>query len=48
LTASFFDLEEEDFKTIDNLMGENDERGVRNLDSLKYLGFDNYEENEEP
>lgn len=44
-----FDLAEEDFRRIDNVMGENGERGVRNLDSLNYLGFDNYnEEIEEP
>jgi len=44
-----FDMDEEDYRLIDNLVGENGERGVRNLDSLEYLGFDNYnEEVEEP
>jgi diketogulonate reductase-like aldo/keto reductase len=44
-----FDLADEDFKTIDNLVGENGERGVRNLETLRYLGFDNYnEDTEEP
>lgn len=44
-----FDMDGEDFKEIDNLVGENGERGVRNFDSLDYLGFDNYnEEVEEP
>ena len=42
-------MDEEDYRLIDNLVGENGERGVRNLDSLEYLGFDNYnEEVEEP
>ena len=39
-----FDLADEDFKLIDNLMGENGERGVRNFDPEEYLGFDNYDE----
>lgn len=44
-----FDLDEEDLKLIDNLEGRGGEEGVRNLDSLEYLGFDNYnEEVEEP
>lgn len=44
-----FDLSEEDFNVIDKLMGQNGERGVRNFNSLEYLGFDNYnEEFEEP
>lgn len=44
-----FDMDEEDYRLLDNLVGENGERGVRNLDSLEYLGFDNYnEEVEEP
>ncbi|KAK4208114.1 1,5-anhydro-D-fructose reductase [Rhypophila decipiens] len=44
-----FDMAEENFDEIDNLVGENGERGVRNFDSLEYLGFDNYnEEVEEP
>ncbi|KAM7208212.1 1,5-anhydro-D-fructose reductase [Naviculisporaceae sp. PSN 640] len=44
-----FDMNEQDFKEIDNLVGENGERGVRNFDSLEYLGFDNYNEDiEEP
>ncbi|KAK0666748.1 1,5-anhydro-D-fructose reductase [Cercophora samala] len=44
-----FDMSEADFKAIDNLVGENGERGVRNFNSLEYLGFDNYnEEFEEP
>lgn len=42
-------MHEDDFKVIDNLVGENGERGIRNLESLNYLGFDNYnEEVEEP
>ncbi|KAK3997438.1 NADP-dependent oxidoreductase domain-containing protein [Cladorrhinum sp. PSN332] len=44
-----FEMDEADFQTIDSLVGENGERGVRNLESLHYLGFDNYnEEVEEP
>ncbi|KAI0875126.1 NADP-dependent oxidoreductase domain-containing protein [Hypoxylon argillaceum] len=44
-----FDMEESDFTLIDNLMGEDGKRGVRNFNSLEYLGFDNYnEDNEEP
>ena len=44
-----FDMDEEDYRLLDILVGENGERGVRNLDSLEYLGFDNYnEEVEEP
>lgn len=44
-----FDLAEEDFNIIDNLVGECGERGQRNLDSREYLGFDNYnEEYEKP
>jgi len=42
-------MSEEHFKLIDTAVGENGERGVRNLESLDYLGFDNYnEELEEP
>lgn len=44
-----FDLENADFDTIDNLMGVEGERGVRNLETRDYLGFDNFnEEIEEP
>ena len=44
-----FDLHPADFTIIDNLMGENGERGVRNLETRDYLGFDNFnEEIEEP
>lgn len=44
-----FDLSQEDFIAIDKLMGENGERGIRNFNSLEYLGFDNYnEQSEEP
>ena len=44
-----FDMAEEDFRRIDMIAGENGELGVRNLESLDYLGFDNYnEEVEEP
>lgn len=44
-----FEMNDEDFRLIDNLVGENGERGVRNLESLDYLGFDNYNEDvEEP
>jgi len=40
---------DEDFKVLDNLMGERGERGVRNLEMRDYLGFDNFnEEIEEP
>lgn len=42
-------MSDEDFALIDNLMGKDGENGVRNLNSLEYLGFDNYnEEYEEP
>lgn len=44
-----FGMSEEDLNAIDNLVAENGERGVRNFNSLEYLGFDNYnEEFEEP
>ncbi len=44
-----FDLADEDFRAIDTIAGENGELGVRNLESVDYLGFDNYnEEVEEP
>jgi len=47
--GSRFDLAQDDFDVLDNLVGENGERGVRNFNSLEYLGFDNYnEEVEEP
>ena len=39
-----FDLDPEDFTIIDNLMGERGERGVRNLETRDYLGFDNFNE----
>lgn len=44
-----FEMDEADFKLIDNLMGERGERGIRNLETREYLGFDNFnEEVEEP
>ena len=44
-----FDLDHEDFATIDGLMGPDGERGVRNLETRDYLGFDNFNEDvEEP
>lgn len=44
-----FDLDPKDFATIDELMGSDGERGVRNLETRDYLGFDNFnEESEEP
>ncbi|KAL1845544.1 hypothetical protein Daus18300_014507 [Diaporthe australafricana] len=44
-----FELAEEDFAVLDVLVGAHGERGVRNLESATYLGFDNYnEEREEP
>ena len=44
-----FDLDAADFTVIDDLMGENGERGIRNLETRGYLGFDNFnEEGEEP
>jgi diketogulonate reductase-like aldo/keto reductase len=39
-----FELHEDDFKTVDKLMGERGERGVRNLETRDYLGFDNFNE----
>ncbi len=42
--SCIFDMAEEDFHLIDDIMGENGERVVRNLDLLDYLGFDNYNE----
>ena len=44
-----FDLDPADFSVIDQLMGVDGERGVRNLETRDYLGFDNFnEEFEEP
>lgn len=44
-----FEMEEEDNKVLENLVGMNGERGVRNLETKEYLGFDNYSEDcEEP
>ena len=44
-----FDLEESDFRTIDNVLGSPSETGVRNLETRDYLGFDNFNEDvEEP
>ncbi|KAG7004341.1 hypothetical protein G7Y79_00026g059250 [Physcia stellaris] len=44
-----FDMDPLDFSIIDNLMGIDGERGVRNLETRDYLGFDNFnEEFEEP
>ena len=40
-----FELAEADIQTIDNLVGE--DGGQRNLESLKYLGGDNYNEEKE-
>ena len=39
-----FELEMEDYKIIDELMGVAGERGVRNLETKDYLGFDNFNE----
>ena len=42
-----FDVSREDFEAIDKILGS--ETGVRNLETLDYLGFDNFnEEVEEP
>jgi len=44
-----FEMEEGDFTTVDNLMGERGELGVRNLEMKEYLGFDVFsEEKDEP
>ncbi|KAI9770637.1 MAG: hypothetical protein M1840_003229 [Geoglossum simile] len=44
-----FELEQADYKLLGNLMGARGERGVRNLETREYLGFDNFnEEVEEP
>ncbi|RYC62876.1 hypothetical protein CHU98_g3309 [Xylaria longipes] len=44
-----FEMGESDFNLIDNIVGKDGEWGVRNFNSLDYLGFDNYnEEAEEP
>lgn len=44
-----FDMDPADFSIIDKLMGVDGERGVRNLETRDYLGFDNFnEEFEEP
>ncbi|KAJ5743796.1 hypothetical protein N7533_008666 [Penicillium manginii] len=44
-----FQISENDFNTLDNLMGERGELGIRNLQTREYLGFDNFnEEIEEP
>ncbi|KAF2643083.1 Aldo/keto reductase [Massarina eburnea CBS 473.64] len=43
------ELENEDHLILTNLMGERGEKGVRNLETKEYLGFDNFnEEIEEP
>ncbi|KAL2786237.1 Aldo/keto reductase [Aspergillus keveii] len=39
-----FDLSDDDFLTIDRLVGERGEHGVRNLETRDYLGFDNFNE----
>ena len=45
----FFEMADEDFTTIDQLVGKDGERGVRNLDMRNYLGFDiSNEEVDEP
>lgn len=44
-----FDLAENDFMTIDKVLGSQSEVGVRNLEMRDYLGFNNYNEDvEEP
>lgn len=44
-----FEMEEDDFKLIDRLMGEEGEFGVRNLEMKDYFGFDIFsEEKDEP
>jgi diketogulonate reductase-like aldo/keto reductase len=44
-----FDIQEEDFKMIDSLVGERGELGVRNLVMEDYLGFNVFnEEKDEP
>lgn len=44
-----FELEQSDYDLIANLMGPRGEKGVRNLETKEYLGFDNFnEEVEEP
>jgi diketogulonate reductase-like aldo/keto reductase len=44
-----FEISENDFNTLDSLMGERGELGIRNLQTREYLGFDNFnEEIEEP
>jgi diketogulonate reductase-like aldo/keto reductase len=44
-----FELEDNDYELIANLMGTHGEKGVRNLETKDYLGFDNFnEEAEEP
>jgi len=46
---TLFDLDEADFRTIDELVGVHGERGERNLEMTEYLGFDNFNESaEEP
>lgn len=42
-----FKMEEEDFMTIDDLMGKRGELGVRNLEMKDYLGFDVFSEEED-
>lgn len=39
-----FELDEEDFELLDNLMGTRGEHGVRNLETREYLGFDSFSE----
>jgi diketogulonate reductase-like aldo/keto reductase len=44
-----FTMEDADNEVLSNLMGANGEKGVRNLETRDYLGFDNFnEEVEEP
>jgi diketogulonate reductase-like aldo/keto reductase len=38
------ELHENDFKTVDKLVGERGEHGIRNLETRDYLGFDNFNE----
>jgi diketogulonate reductase-like aldo/keto reductase len=46
---SLFELELSDYDLLGDLMGARGERGVRNLVTREYLGFDNFNEDvEEP
>lgn len=39
-----FELEDDDFKTLDNLVGVRGEFGIRNLVMEEYVGFDGFSE----